>query len=68
MATEAELAHTVLGIRTRISEHWPIEVSDVDALAIGICCCLKNAEDTVAVISDRNVRCRVVGGVAGGLR
>jgi len=51
----AALAHTVLGIRTRISEHWPIEVSDEDALAVGICCCLKNAEDTVAVISNRNL-------------
>ena len=51
----AAITHTVLGIRTRISEHWPIEVSDEDALAIGICCFLKNAEDTVAVISNRNL-------------
>jgi hypothetical protein len=51
----AALAHTVLGIRTRISEHWPIEVSDEDALAIGICCCLKNADETVAVLSNRNL-------------
>ena len=55
----AALAHTVLGIRTRISEHWPIEVSDEDALAIGICCCLKNPEDTISVLSNRNL-CRVV--------
>ena len=51
----AAIAHTIIGIRTRIAGLWPVHIADDDALAVGICCCLNRAHETVDVVCDRNL-------------
>lgn len=51
----AEVAHTILGVHTRLHPHWPIAISDEDALSIGMCGCIQNTGETIDMICNRHM-------------
>ena len=49
------LSKSILDLRARILQVWPVEISDTDALSIGICGRLSNSADTIRLILNKNL-------------
>lgn len=49
------VSKSILDVRSRISLVWPVDVSDDDALAIGVCGCIKKSQNVIRFICNRNL-------------
>ena len=44
------VTQSVLEVKNRLLEVWPIQVSDRDALSTGLCCCMTNTGDALELM------------------
>jgi hypothetical protein len=49
-AAAGHVAQSVLEVKNRLQEIWPIRVSDRDALSTGLCCCMTNTGDALELM------------------
>lgn len=51
----AHVAHAVIAVKTRLRKYWPIEITDSQALVIGLCGVLENSNTTIELACDNRL-------------